>query len=352
MRVEILSIDDPRWPEMLRRLRHDFYHEPAYVRLDAGRMGATPEAFLSQDGERVAFMPFLVRACNELFPDAGGPVFDAVSPYGYSGLLLGDVGRDAGFAADAFAALTRTLAERGVCSAFLRMHPILGNDFETLFPAGAFTDASETVAIDLGLDEVSLWKQVRQGHQETIKKCQKQGYTVRFVPLGEVLDEFVVIYEQTMDRVKAKESYYFGKDYFAELAGLPRVQCCVVESGSTIAAACLFLECDGIVQAHLGGTRSEFINKSPFHMTLYQATLWAKARGNRWLHLGGGVGGTNDKLLSFKGGFSPIRFHFLTARLITDAPKYRQLVDLKARALNTPAQTLLDSSFFPAYRSV
>jgi hypothetical protein len=87
-------------------------------------------------------------------------------------------------------------------------------------------------------------------------------------------------------------------------------------------------------------------------MTLHQATLWGKARGNRWLHLGGGVGGTNDTLLHFKAGFSPARFRFLTSRLITHTSHYRQLVEQHARAINTPAETLLASSYFPAYRSI
>jgi hypothetical protein len=348
MEVETLAIDDPRWPQALTRLHHDFYHVPDYVRLDGRRMDATPEAFAAQDGERVFFVPYLVRDCDPL---ADGAVTDVISPYGYPGILLSEAGRDRGFVAAALAAFRQNLAGRGACSAFLRMHPILSEGFEGLFPEGTFNDSSETVAIDLHLDEKTLWKQIRQGHQETLKKCQKLGFTARFVPLTETLEPFIAVYEETMDRVKAKESYYFGRDYFVSLATMPQVHCCVVENAGTIAAACLFFECGDIVQAHLGGTRTQYLSKSPFHMTLYQAMRWAKERGRRWLHLGGGVSGADDKLLSFKGGFSPVRFQFLTSRLVTDAHRYRQLVDRRAQALNLPAEALLESSFFPAYRS-
>lgn len=347
MQIDVLTIDDPRWPHALSLLGHDFYHRPDYVRLDAARLEARPEAFLAEAGERRFFVPYLLRSC-----EGSQTIQDAISPYGYSGILLSEHGRDTAFAADALAAFQQTLADGGVCSAFLRMHPILGAGFDTLFPPGTFVDSSETVAVDLQLEEDALWKNVRQGHQETIKKCRKLGYVARFVPPIEVLDEFTVLYEQTMDRVKAKDSYYFSRAYFTALAALPDVHCCIIESDSIIAAACLFFECGGIVQAHLGGTRTEFLSKSPFHMTLHQATLWGKARGNRWLHLGGGVGGTNDTLLRFKAGFSPTRFHFLTARLITHPGHYRELVEARARTLNTPSETLLASSFFPAYRSV
>ena len=222
---------------------------------------------------------------------------------------------------------------------------------DALSHGSAFTDASETVAVDLHLDDATHWKQMRSSHQRILKKCTQLGQVARMVPLREVLDDFVDVYKQTMDRVQAKNSYYFGKEYFAEMADLPGVHCCIVECGSTIAATCLFLECGGIVQAHLGGTRTEFYSSSPFHMTLYHALQWGKSRGNRWLHLGGGVGGGNDTLLSFKAGFSPIRFHFLTSRLVINEAKYRQLVALRAQETNSAPEMVLASSFFPAYRS-
>jgi len=118
----------------------------------------------------------------------------------------------------------------------------------------------------------------------------------------------------------------------------------VVESEGRPAAACIFFECGGIVQAHLGGTRSEFLNKSPFHLLLYSAAEWARARGNRYLHMGGGVGGSNDQLFQFKRGFSPLRFPFSTLRLVTDEGKYRELTTRRAQAA-------AGSDFFPAYRA-
>lgn len=351
MRVETLTINDPRWMAALGRLRHDFYHLPSYVRLDAQRMNATPEALLVSDNERLFFIPYLVRSCNPLFPEMQEPVSDAVSPYGYPGILISDTGRDVSFAAEGFAALRETLAERGVCSAFLRMHPILGNDFTTFFPPGVFTDSSETVAIDLELDESTLQNQIRTNCLKNIKKCVKLCYVARFLSLTEVLDDFVDIYNQTMDRVRAKDSYYFSREYFERIAQLPGVHCCIVNSGPTIVAAAVFFECNGIIQFHLGGTLTEFLSTSPFNLILYDTIHWAKRRGNRWLHLGGGVGGGNDSLLRFKAGFSPTRFHFLTTRLIINEVKYSQLVALKAQAAKLTPETAFASNFFPAYRS-
>jgi hypothetical protein len=351
MHCEFLGIDHPGWPERLSRLGHDLYHRPEYARLEAHRLGATPEAFAAGDGDRLFFIPYLIRSCETLFPGAGTGVSDVVSPYGYPGLLVNEAGRDPEFLRAALSALREGLCRRGICSAFFRLHPILCQDFQALFPPETFVDQGETVAMDLSLDEGLLWKQIRETHRAAIRKCERRGFVPRFVPLVDVLEEFLEVYRQTMDRVNAHDAYYFSRDYFTELARLPGVHCCVMNYQGTVAAACVFFECQGIVQAHLGGTRDEFLRLSPFTMTLQQASLWAKRRGNRWLHLGGGVGGADDKLLHFKRGFSSVRFHFLTARSIFDEAKYRELVELRARADDTTAEAILASDFFPAYRT-
>lgn len=350
-----LEIDDPRWGEALGRLRHDVYHLPEYVRLDGERNHARPMAFLARSGDEELFIPYLLRRCENLVPESmgGEPVFDVVSPYGYPGLLLSDAARrSARFARQAMQRLSEGLRDMGACSGFFRMHPLLGHGLSELFPDGFFTPAGETVAMDLAVDEAELWKGIREGHQGTINKCRKLGFVPRMVPLRDHVDPFLEIYRETMDRVQAKDSYYFGRDYFARLGEMPgHVHCGVVESEGRATAACIFFECGGIVQAHLGGTKSEFLSKSPFHLLLYSAARWAKSRGNRYFHIGGGVGGARDRLLQFKRGFSRLRFSFSTLRLITDDGKYRELTTRRARIANVPVEEFAGRDFFPAYRA-
>lgn len=355
MDVVHLEIEDPRWREALGRIRHDFYHFPEYVKLDGECNEARPKAFLARDGTRELFIPYLVRRCDHLFPDAtaANKVCDVVSPYGYPGLLLSDGARESPeFARQAMQRFRETLSEQGVCSAFFRMNPLLSDGFRALFPENFFGAVSDTVAIDLSVDETQMWKNVRDGHQWTINKCRKLGFIPRIAPLHEHLDCFMEIYKETMDRVRAKDSYYFPREYFARLAEMrEHVHCFVIELEGKPAAACIFFECDGIVQAHLGGTKSEYMNKSPFHLLLYHVAGWAKSRGNRYMHLGGGVGGSNDRLLQFKLGFSHLLFPFMTLRLITDEEKYRELTTLRAQAANVPVDDLLNAEYFPAYRA-
>jgi hypothetical protein len=355
MDVLHVEVDDPTWCDVLERLPHDFYHLPEYVRLDGEWNHARPMAYLARSGDEELFIPYLLRRCGDLFPEAGvaEKVYDVVSPYGYPGLLLSDAARKSPtFARQAMHRLSESLRDMGVCSGFFRMHPLLGDGLHELFPDGFLTPGGETVAMDLTLNERELWKGIRDGHRSTINKCKRLGFVPRMVPLSEYVECVVEIYRDTMDRVQAKDSYYFGRDYFARLGEMrAQVHCCVVESGGLPAAACVFLECGGIVQAHLGGTRSEFLSKSPFHLLLYHVAVWAKSRGNRYLHIGGGVGASNDGLLRFKRGFSQLLFPFSTLRLVTDDAKYRELTTRRAQAAHVPVEEFSCREFFPAYRA-
>jgi Acetyltransferase (GNAT) domain len=357
MDVIHLEVDDPRWGEALGRLRHDFYHLPEYVKLDSERSHAQPRAFLAISGDAELFVPYLLRRCDSLFPDSDvdedDQVYDVVSPYGYPGVLLSDAARRSlEFAQQAMHQFSETLRKQGVCSAFLLMNPLLSDGLPQLFGAPLLTTIGETVAMDLTVSDAELWKGIREGHQATIKKATKAGFAARMVPLHEHIECVMDIYRQTMDRVGARDAYYFDRSYFARLAEMPdKVHCCVVETGGQQAAACIFLECCGIVQAHLGGTGSAFLNRSPFHLLLYHAAGWAKSRGNRYLHLGSGVGGSNDPLFQFKRGFSRRLFPLLALRLITDDKKYHDLVTRRAQAAHVTVDKLMSLDFFPVYRA-
>ena len=78
----------------------------------------------------------------------------------------------------------------------------------------------------------------------------------------------------------------------------------------------------------------------------YSSFIWAKARGNRWYHLGGGRGGESDSLLHFKTGFSPLRLPYETVRVVLRDKDYRDLV-----AERQPQVDAGDGSgYFPRYR--
>jgi hypothetical protein len=356
MNVQIIDLQNTLWLKTLEKLRHDVYDLPEYAALESSRTNTTPEAVVIVDGDKIFFAPYLLRRCDDILPpeSKSEAIFDAVSPYGYPGLLLSEAAANTpGFPDFAMNELTGALKSKSVCSAFFRLHPILNCKFNEIFHPGTFTVSGETVSVNLKLSEAELWAHTRRGHQSTINKCKRLGFAARMVPWEQYMNEFKKIYEETMTRVESSQSYYYKPDYFAQLffnLG-EAIHLCIVEWEEQVVAACVFFECCGIVQAHLGGTKTKFLHDSPFNLLLDYVRYWAKERGNEFLHLGGGVGGSKDRLYTFKAGFSRQRHNFLTGRLIADQEKYNYLVGVRAKFLNIHPEELFKSNFFPAYRS-
>ncbi len=355
MEVKIIDTSNQLWMDILEIIRHDAYHLPQYFDLEARRTKTIPEACLICEGDNIFFAPYLLRKCDDIANSSQILEFDILSPYGYPGILVSEAATIATeFLDTAIATFKKLLQSKGVCSAFFRLHPILNESWVKNYSPDLFTPNGQTVSIDLTLSESELWAHTRKGHQSTINKCKRLGFTGRVVNFEEYYDEFTAIYQETMNRVQASQTYYFDDNYFRGLLELgEKLQLCIVEFEEQIICASLFFECCGIIQAHLGGTKNDFLKQSPFNLLLHHLRLWGKERGNKYLHIGGGIGGsTDDSLYTFKSGFSRQRHDFLTLRLITDEDKYLQLVELKAKTLGIPVEELLNNNFFPAYRTI
>lgn len=356
MSLQLIDLEDPLWLQTLQKLRHDIYHLPEYIALEARRIKATPEAIVITENEKIFFVPYLLRNCNDIVvPESvTQEIFDVVSPYGYPGILLSEAAASTPeFLNCAIDEVTHALRAKHVCSAFFRLHPILNQEFNKICKSDICQVDGETVSIDLRLSEAKIWHQTRPEHRNKINKCKRNGLTARIVPYYKYINRFIEIYEETMDRVGASKYYYFDYDYFSDLADAlgEKLHLCIVEVEGQAICVGLFTECCGIVQYHLGGTRSEFLKQAPSKLMFDYVRFWAKGCGNEVFHLGGGVGGGKDSLYHFKAGFSKQRHTFLTLRQIIDKDKYLHLVDLRAKCLNTEAEKLLKTDFFPAYRS-
>lgn len=354
MPIDVLTPASPRWRSLLDQTPHDIYQLPSYLLVEAARTHTLPEAMVAKEGNRVLLAPYLLRCCGD-FAGGDADALDAVSPYGYPGLLLNQAAQeDVDFLHRAIAQLCWGLKEKGVCSAFFRLHPGLNADFQAAVPGCTVVNLGETVAIDLTLSEAQLWNQTKAGHRNKINRCRRQGWRASLVPCATHLQVFVDIYTETMARVGATSTYFeFDQAYFERLhrALGDRLHLCVVEAEGETASAGLYTESHGIVQAMFGGTRTAFLRQSPTTLETDCVRQWAKARGNRVLHLGGGVGLAKDPLFEFKAGFSPGRWQFQSLRLVSDPIQYQTLVERRAKALGVASEALIQGTFFPAYRA-
>jgi hypothetical protein len=155
---------------------------------------------------------------------------------------------------------------------------------------GRIVGHGETVAIDLSLGEDEIWRQTRHNHRRQIRQAQRHGHIARIDQEWRQLDTFVQLYHDTMRRLGADDFYYFPRRFFSEMRQAlgHRLHLCVVEIDGRVAAAGLFTEVCGIVQYHLSGTLDEMLENHPLKTMLNFVCFWAKDRGNRVFHLGGG----------------------------------------------------------------
>jgi hypothetical protein len=67
MNIQVIGLSDSLWLETLQKLRHDIYHLPEYLYLESVRNNALAEAILIAEDDKIFFLPYLLRRCDDIF---------------------------------------------------------------------------------------------------------------------------------------------------------------------------------------------------------------------------------------------------------------------------------------------
>ena len=340
--------EDPRWKGFLEGVRHDVYHRPEYVRMDAAPGGGKAVAFLGEvDGAR-CLIPLIE---SPIPPGLGAPegATDLASPYGYGHPLVdGDAGK-LGACLRAFADACR---ERKTVCAFLRSNPLLAPptpddlEWDALASAARVVTRGETLVVQLGRPIEEIRGELRKEYRRRLTNLERMGFE-SVVDEWSHYDQFVEIYRQTMERLGAKSCYFFDRSYFDatrnDLRGQTHLVTVMSSHGSRVVAGGLFFREEDRVQYHLAGWDPAYAEYSPSKLVLWSAIRWANDTGASCLHLGGGLGAREDELFRFKRGFTDRRLPFYTLGVTADRAVYDRLVRASGAAS--------DETYFPAYRS-
>lgn len=332
----LLRPADTRWTDALDRMRHDIYHLPEYVRMDAGMSGGSPAAYRFDDGGNTFLLPLILRE----IPDTTST--DAISPYGYPGPVATTA--DPGFWELAGRHMADVLGAQGVITAFVRLNPLLPAPRAALASVGTVVHHGETVSIDLTLDYEEMWKQTHRSCRNQIGKAKRAGVEIVFDDWS-YFDHWIGTYHATMRRVGATEFYFFTADYFRRLRdalGERAHLAAAVAADGELLGGNLFFEYGTIMHTHLQSTKDGRVAHAD--KLLYDAIRrWGRERGNEVYHLGGGVGGAADSLFHYKAAFSAGRSAFYTWRVITDPMGYEKLTGEEPAAESMTGR-------FPSYR--
>jgi hypothetical protein len=211
---------------------------------------------------------------------------------------------------------------------------------------GGLVRHGETVAMDLTVSLDEMWSQTRSDHRNHINRARRAGTKVVF-DAWDRLGEWVAVYHDNMRRVGASGYYFFTEGHLAALheAVGDRIHLAVAIEGDEVVGGNTFFEHDGIATGYVSSTRRAR-NRYADELLYDEVRRFCKARGDTVFHLGGGKGGVDDSLFSYKAGFSPGRHPFHTWRVVADPSAYGRLV----RARKPEAEPGDLTATFPPYR--
>jgi lipid II:glycine glycyltransferase (peptidoglycan interpeptide bridge formation enzyme) len=336
MKGYLIGSNDPRWLAALERCRHDVYQRPEWAEFHSRINNAKACAVIVENDQHVLLCPVEYKVLDPARWDAG-------SPYGYPGPVCStDDQRTFG---EMLLTVAHVLRSEGAVTWFVRFHPLL-NALSSV-GIGHFVHHGSTVAIDLEKSLEQQWRETRSGHRSDIQRSEKLNIAVEQSRSVQDHAAFARVYAETMHRVMAADFYHFAEGYSVELEQAlgPDMQLWVARDGAEVIAASIFTTCrsSGIVQYHLSGTTGGALGVQPSKLILQQARCSFKSAGFRWMHLGGGLGSSDDGLFRFKRGFSPITWPFETLRVVLDSSEYNRRCNL--------AGTYRGSDrYFPPYR--
>lgn len=366
-RSEKLIIAEPLnnlWDQWLGVTRHDLFHTAVYHAVEAKADSSVAYIAVYGTQEKFLALPYLLKPVFSCDGTADPSLKEVTSVYGYSGPLACNCESDVDFRHQAWRAITRGWADQGAVSAFIRFHPIVGNASWSdagcaTMPNGAGPEGNiallgKTVAIDLSAKADQIWFGYSRQIRQAVRKCAQSGLLVSEDRDWIYLEEFVAIYHKTMKRNNAGNFYFFSAEHLRSLknaVGPHATLMAACDKGKLVSAAILF-EYNGIVNLFLLATDDDYLELSPSKAVIHASQEWAKARGNRIFHLGGGRRGqSDDTLFQFKAAFSDRFFDFNVGRWILNQAAYDFLTEQRTNEASQFADKKIDPTYFPAYRA-
>jgi hypothetical protein len=332
------------WPT-----REVFAH-PAYVDLHAGPTD-TPYAAFAEGRAGLVLYPFVLREIDAAHLRGGddGSRADIVSPYGYGGAFRAgalDTDETAAF----WHAFDDFCRDSGVVTEFTRLSLLEG---QRLHHPGETTSPQDNVVVDLRLSDADTWRRYEHKVRKNVNTASRNGVTVEVDHDGRGMNEFLAIYETTMQRRDADARYFFPRVYFEGITALMSGSYCFFHArhdGRVVSTELVLVSSDTLY-SFLGGTLASAFEVRPNDLLKHEIIRWGRAHGAKRFVLGGGRA-RDDGIFRFKRSFAPygvVEFKVnarVHARGQYEALTRRHLDEGYRRDRTWQP----DCEFFPAYR--
>ena len=346
----IYTDDSQRWNNILREFPDaDTYYTQGYVKTFMAHGDGIPVLIYYNSSKLKAINVAMVRMIKDIEDiniSSDCNWLDLSTPYGYGGFMFNkpvEYTEVHEFNND----YCSFCEKNNIVSEFVRFHPVNRN-YLCLDNVYEIICLGNTVELDLESDE-KIWENITSKNRNVIRKAVKNGVEIKYGFTRELLEEFRIMYNATMDRDNAKQYYYFDKEFYETLY----IECkddakvfFAEYKGKKISMAIILMR-NKQMHYHLSASDYEYRSLAPTNMLLWEVAKWGRRQGCSSFHLGGGVGGDiNDSLYKFKKSFNRnAACKFYIGKKIFDSKKYDSLCQ------NVKHGIQLNESFFPVYRS-
>lgn len=324
------------------------FYTPAYLLSVQKAEGYPIIIIVASVGKSVALIPFVLRRINDmaLFKELDEELFDIITPFEYSGIITNAIHSDEKkvLFKELCNAVREGLNNKIVVSEFVRFDPFL-TDLSSVCPDYEIRHAGANVFINLELSEEEICGRFANAARKNVKTAMRGGLKL-YESDGKDVDVelFIALYYESLRQLKSKPYYFFNRAYFLSL-----VRECdgakmliLRDSDGLPCAASILLYHGDTAHHHLTGYNHASLPKRPNDFMLYQLILWAKARGLKYLHLGGG----SETIRNFKAKFSPLSIPYYVGSRIHNKEWYDKLC-LIWKSTHPDKD---NSSYFPLYR--
>ena len=325
----------------------DLYFNPDYAKVYKNIDGDS-DTFEFQCAYGKVKNTYILRKLQWLID--GREYYDIVTPYGYGGPLASEV-TDMAKLMDAYReAFASYCVEHGIISEFIRFHLFENVDVREYYYGETVCLLDNVVVNTSGNFETDVWNQYDRKVRKNVRNAQNNGLSVIMERNLAHIDDFLDIYDKTMDRNNASDYYYFQKSYFEDIARfLPDnfVYFHVLKDDMIISTE-LVLCSEKYAYSFLGGTLTEYYEFRPNDFLKNEILKWCNQTGRDKFVLGGGYH-KEDGIYRYKRGFTQQPdVPFYVGKYIFNDKIYNKAVEI--REMEDP-NFKGDSSYFPLYRA-
>lgn len=295
---------------------------------------------------------FLLPGYMKAIPGFDGYT-DFSSPYGYSGPIISG-NSDDDFFILAWEAVESYFKSAHTVSCFLR----IGFDRNmTAFP-GEMHQTLQNIRGKI-LSEDLQWYSFEHKVRKNVNRALKEGLKCKIVP-GDMLsdtdlNDFYMVYRDTMERNNAQKSYYYATEIFKSFVDKCSKQCLfsfVYDCETAVSVEMVLISVDSYF-SFLGGTLAGYFDKRPNDLLKFELINHARTAGKKYFVLGGGYG-SSDGIFRYKKGFFPNDVvDYNTGRWVILPQMYSHITEskrLKYELDNAVNEEFIAKDFFPAYR--